>query len=192
MARSSPWLAASALPLVLAAGLLAGCSEAESPDDKVDPVRADAIARVVPAEQALAGLHLPTLDLHTMPDAEIRKVVGAGPRCEFRYTTAGRGVLGISTEANGAAAGVVKLGGDLVSLAPQEGGKIAPETGDLTMRADPISITLSPDAAAPSAPREGVVRREASMVFEVGNELRVGYRGYLDCASDPSRIRHRR
>ena len=31
-------------------------------------------------------------------------------------------------------------------------------------------------------------RKEANAIFEVGQSLRVGYRGYLDCTSEPTKV----
>ena len=73
------------------------------------------------------------------------------------------------------AAGVVKLGGALVVLSPVAGAD-APE-GAVVLAAGEARATLAPEGGlGPDAP-DG----EAEMVFEVGDELRAGYRGTLDC-----------
>ena len=175
------------LTLVLAAvGVLAGCSENEAPDDDTQPVRAPEVVRIVPASEALAGAHIPTLDPVTMNDAEIRRVLEAGPRCEFRYTTTGDPVLAVNMRPNGATGGgVVKLNGSLIALEPASiGGDVGP-VGSFMLVADPIRMTVAPDRGEQAEGRDGVRRREADMVFEVEQSLRVGYRGYLDCASEP-------
>jgi len=81
--------------LVALLGLLAGCDGSGAPDDVVEHPRAAEIARIVAAEEALANAVVATLDPHTMSDAEIRKALGTGPRCEFRYTNSGKPVLAV-------------------------------------------------------------------------------------------------
>ena len=150
----------------LAATLLAGCNE-DAPGMAAEPAE---VAPVVPVERALAGVDVPTLDPAAMSEAEIREGLGSGPRCEFRYTAQGEPVLAVATGPDGAPTGaVVKLGGDLVLLDPVDSG--APE-GEIRLAAGEARAALRPLAAEAG---------EADMVFEVGNELRAGYRGFLDC-----------
>ncbi|MGE3279964.1 MAG: DUF6692 family protein [Alphaproteobacteria bacterium] len=169
-------------PLLFVLGLLAGCDN-EAPDDETQPARAPEIPRIVTAQEALAGAHIPTLDPATMNSAEIRKAIGNGPRCIFRYTSTGRPVLAVSTGAPAAAAeGVVKLNGHLVPLkaAPIEP---AGRNGEILLLAEPIRMTVAPDPGAQTED-PGYLRRQANMIFEVGQSLRVGYRGYLECGSE--------
>jgi hypothetical protein len=181
------------LPVIVAVGLLAACEESGRPDDKSRPIQSHEIARVVSAQEALSGAHIPTLDPATMREAEISKLIGDGPRCEFRYTTAGRAVLAMSTEAGGAAGqAVAKVNGKLVALAPAQAGEGGVNAGRINLTADPIRLTVMPDQERQSEPLEGVLRREAAMIFQIGDSLKVGYRGYVDCAPKPTRISHRR
>jgi hypothetical protein len=174
--------------LCFAVALLLGCSENEAPDDELHPVKAAEIARIVPAREALAGAHVPTLDPATMHEAEVRKALGAGSRCDFRYTSTGKTVLAISQSDATSGRAVVKLNGHLVMLtqAPQA------SSGEPTVRfllfADPIRITIDPDQQAQNGERTNLRRREANMIFEIAQSLRVGYRGYLDCTSEPRTI----
>jgi hypothetical protein len=152
-----------------------GCGERAAPDDETNPVQAAEIARITPANEAIAGAHIPTLDPATLVDAEIEKVLGPGPRCEFRYTSEGRPVLAATARANGEARdGVVKLNGHLVVL-----GRATPGAGELALAADRVRLTVTPEGAAKAA---GARQREADVIFEVGDSLRVGYRGYYRCA----------
>ena len=175
--------------LILVFGLLAGCAEDDAPDDDLKAIRPPEIARIVPASEALAGAHVPTLDPSTMNDAEIAKSLAEGPRCDFRYTTAGAPVLAIrmaAMEPTGTAlSAIVKLNGQLVPLEParKEAGKASADR--LLMASEPVRIMIQPDAAPTRMARNGVQRREADMIFEVGQRLRAGYRGYLDCALEP-------
>ena len=164
------------LALALALGGLAGCGQDGAPDDDLAAVGAPEVARVVPAEEALAGVHVPTLDPAVMNEAEIRAALGTDMACRFRYTAEGGPVLAVGLGPDGApAAGVVKLGGALVVLSPVAGAD-APE-GAVVLAAGEARATLAPEGGlGPDAP-DG----EAEMVFEVSDELRAGYRGYLDC-----------
>lgn len=152
-------------------GLLAGCSESDAPDDDLTAIRAPGIARIVPASEAISGAHIPTLDPAPMNDAEILKALGEGPHCEFRYTSTGKPVLAVKARPNGAAQGVVKLNGHLVVL------QSAPAENATVLEADRVRMTLTPD---PGEKADGS-QVEATSIFEIGNDLRAGYRGYYDC-----------
>jgi hypothetical protein len=167
--------AAAPPALLVALVALAGCGERAAPDDETNPVRAAEIARITPASEAIAGAHIPTLDPATLLDAEIEKVLGPGPRCEFRYTSEGRPVLAARGSAGNAAPdAVVKLNGHLVPLS-----RARAETGSLVLSADSVRLTVPPDGGEPTGSRR---QREANAIFEVGESLRVGYRGYYRCA----------
>lgn len=163
------------LSCMIAIGLLAGCGEQPAPDDETHPVRAPEIARIVPAREAIAGAHIPTLDPATMVDAEIQNMLGPGAHCEFRYTSEGRPVLAARAPSDSDAPdGVVKLNGHLVPLT-----RTSAEPRSLVFVADKIRLTVTPD----SGEQTGTARqREADVVFEVGDSLRAGYRGYYRCS----------
>ncbi|WEX07874.1 DUF6692 family protein [Chelativorans sp. AA-79] len=167
--RSSRGLA-SLLALILASGLSA-CGESDAPDDELHPVRSHEVPRVVPAGEAVSGLHIPTLDPETMNDAEVSAAIGPGSRCEFRYTSYGRPILAVKATPDGAAEGAVKLGGNLVVL------RSPSSSGELLFSADQVRMSLLPDGEA----SPGETPEEATSVFEVGDSLRVGYRGYYRC-----------
>lgn len=187
VARSLSAPAPAPLLAVALLGLLAGCDGNIAPDDAVQHPRAAEIARIVPAEEALANAVVATLDPRTMNDAEIREVLGPGPRCEFRYTSSGLPVLAVGAQPSGPPlGGVVKLNGHLVPLeAAPAGGAPAP-SGALLLAAGPIRMTILPEPEEGAEGRNGLRRREADMVFEVGESLRVGYRGYLGCGPMPT------
>lgn len=173
----------AAVGMALVLGLLAGCGQSDAPDDELQPVQATAVARVLPPEEVLEGANIPTLDPHTMVAAEVGRAIGDGPRCEFRYTGAGGPVLAVSAPGNGdAESGVLKLNGDLLLLEPAAG---AGEIEGVRLAAGPIRATVTPDASDEPEELDGARRREADMIFEIGEQLRVGYRGFLDCMSEP-------
>ncbi|MFC4172851.1 DUF6692 family protein [Microvirga sp. GCM10011540] len=188
MRTLSSWGGQAHLAFVVGLGMIvAGCSENEAPDDDLTSIRAPEIARIVPAQEALAGSNIPTLDPAPMNDAEIRKALGAGPLCEFRYTTAGRPVLAVGTQPDGAPrGGIVKLNGSMVPLSPAPVDGASGAASTLLLVADPIRMTVTPEGAE-QTDGTGAQRREANAVLEVGQSLRVGYRGYLDCISEPPR-----
>lgn len=177
------------LPLFFAFSVLAACSESQRPDDELNPVKGTEIPRITPPKEALAGAHVPTLDPATMHEAEIGKVLEAGPRCDFRYTSTGKPVLAISMPPEGPASrAVVKLNGHLIVLEPAPNAAGGEGIKLISMVADPVRMTLMPDQRERTGGRDTVRRREADAVFEVGQSLRVGYRGYLDCTREPPTI----
>lgn len=158
--------------IVLAVALLAGCSRNYAPDDANDPALGTEVARILPASEVLAGASIPSLDPSTMDDVQIDEVIGAGARCTFHYTSTGKPILAITQSDVGAAAGVVMLNGDLI---PLEAGPIL-DGATVVLGADPIRFTIFPVNATSVNGRE-----QAELIFEVGDQLRVGYRGYYGC-----------
>lgn len=165
-------LSAGATPaLLLALALLAACG---APDEETDARSAPDVVRILPGNEAVSGAHIPTLDPMTMVDAEILKVLGPGPRCEFRYTSAGKPVLAARPSWTGDAAdGVLKVNGHLVALS-----HTSAEGGGLVFADDKIRVTLRPENGERSGSAH---QREADVVFEIGDSLRAGYRGYYLC-----------
>jgi hypothetical protein len=182
------------LVAMVVSGLAVGCEDSGLPDDKVNQPQSHVVAKIVPASEALTGAHIPTLDPMTMAEAAVSKVIGGdGPRCEFRYTTAGAAALAMSTTADGDVhEGVVKVNGSLVALAPVSTDLAGRRPGSTMLAADPIRLTINADRGNEWKPLAGVSRHEATMIFEIGSDLKVGYRGYLDCSQEPVRISHRR
>lgn len=161
----------------LAAALLAGCGQSPAPDDA--PAPAPETVRVEPAAQALAGAHVRTLDPATLLDAEILKVVGARPHCIFRYTSAGKPVVVVGAGTGDTPeVGVVKLNGKLVPLEPDRAAT-GLKPGGFALAADRVRVRVQPDQ--PVNASDASQRIEAEMLFEVGQELKVGYGGYLEC-----------
>lgn len=159
--------------MAFALGVLAGCGDSDAPDDDLTAIHAPEVARIVPASEALAGAHIPTLDPASMNDAELGKALGAGPRCEFRYSSEGDTVLAWEAPTTGAGQGVVKLNGHLVMLRPASTG------GRLLLVAGEIRLAIAPDRDRDGAAIDRLA--EADVVLEVGTNLRAGYRGYYKC-----------
>lgn len=155
--------------LATTAAALAGCGDAGAPDDIVEPARGDAVARVLPAEEALTGVHLPPLDPSTLTLAEIDATLDAPRVCLFRYTSRGRPALATAVGPEGRPVrGVVKLAGHLVLLEAASGqgpGAYRLEAGDIRVEMHPLE---GEDALA-------------EMTFAVSEALHAGYRGYYAC-----------
>lgn len=161
-------------PIWLACLLLTGCGS-EAPDDAVNAALGKNIPRVVTLQEALTTPDIPTLDPHSMNDAEIAKVLGAAPFCAFRYVSDGQPALAwTSSPVEGRAPAVLKLNGGLVALQHESG------AGGMQFVADELHMQVTPDDAQESVRSDGRPQ-EAKLLFEIGQELRVGYGGYLVC-----------
>lgn len=169
--RTAAWRAC-----LLAIGLLAGCGESSAPDDDLTAIRAPEIVQIMPASEALAGAHVPTLDPATMNDAEIEKALGAGPHCEFRYTSEGKPVLAWEASRNSAGKGVVKLNGYLVVL------RSAAASDEVVLAAEQVRWSVARDREDRDEGFPNEREGEATAVFEVEGKLKVGYSGYYQCA----------
>lgn len=155
---------------------LGSCGESGRPDDDLSHVRPPEQIRVASAAEAVAALHLPSLDPATMTSAEIARVLGPGEPCVFRYTSGGNPVLGVRNPSSDGAA-VVKLNG---VLAPLRTATVS--AGRLAFAAPPVRLELRL-ADGDDAGARGDGQREADLVFRVGRDLEVGYRGYYGCPS---------
>jgi hypothetical protein len=178
----SPGLQAIAAALLALA--LAGCDGNDAPDDVARPDRAREIAVVVPVDQALANAQVPRLDPETLNDAEIREALGTGPVCLFRYTAAGRPVLAVRQSPEEGPGGIVKLNNHLVRLGAA---RDATSDGHLVLAAPPVRLTVTPPL-----PEGEIPRRESDLVLEIGEMLRVGYRGNVSCRPAPPTATSRR
>lgn len=162
--------------LLLSAGLLAGC-ENEPPDDELNPARAEEIKRIMTAEEALAGADLAKIDPAPLLEAEIRKAIGQGARCEFRYTGNGKPVLAVGQTEGARPDAIVKLNGRLVALRTAS----PPNDGSISVVAEPVRMAVQAGKEDGPADGDRIRSREATGILEVGEQLKVGYRGYWDC-----------
>ncbi|KUO65725.1 MAG: hypothetical protein APF80_12605 [Alphaproteobacteria bacterium BRH_c36] len=181
------------LPFSLLVFILTGCSQSPLPDDEKTPARSHPVARVVVPAEALQGAVIATVDPATMVEQEIEEIVTSESRCEFRYTAAGRPVLAVAVSPKGdAERGVLKLNGNLIALDPQPSkpaGDRLPQLASLS--AGPMTAVVRMADKSATTVREGVQRRTAHMVFEIGTDLQVGYRGYYDCGNALQDIAYR-
>lgn len=159
----------------LAALLLTACGDPAPGEGVKKPLMSDPPPEVVGAREAVNTPDIPTIDPQTLDAAEIDKVLGAGPRCIFAYTAESPPVVALQVTGDNAGEGVVKIHGRLVKLAAQRA-----EAGGFALSGDGMSVNIEPPAAADDArPTE---LREADMLFELEQGLRVGYRGWYRCA----------
>ncbi|HEV7346613.1 MAG TPA: hypothetical protein VGN60_13375 [Devosia sp.] len=170
-----PWHAALLLPLSSLV-LLAGCAQNDVPEAVISPATETAMPQLVSAAELIEAADVPTIDPHTLRYPMIEAVIGSGPFCAFHYTREGDPVLGISPgPLDGAPAGVVMLNGDLLAL------EAAPATLGLVLSAGAIRFTILAEDGE-SATLAPSPLEEATMLFEVGDQLLVGYGGYYGCA----------
>lgn len=154
---------------LLATAALASCGEADRPDDIVDPARGETAPRIVSAGEAVARVHVPTVDPATMNAAEIERALGEGRICIFRYTSTGDPVFATAFAPDGTPLrGVVSLGGDLVLLDAAPGESAAA----YHLEAGPIRVTITPHTDDES---------RATATFAIAEALHAGYGGYHDC-----------
>jgi hypothetical protein len=50
-------------------------------------------------------------------------------------------------------------------------------------------MAVIPDGQEQVIERRKVRRKQANAIFEAGESLKVGYRGYLDCTSEPTPLK---
>lgn len=174
--RSGPRSLAWKLLLPLAALLLTACGDPAPGEGVKEPLMSGPPPEVVGAREAVNMPDIPTIDPQTLDAAEIDKVLGAGPRCIFAYTAESPPVVALQVTGDNAGQGVVKIHGRLVKLAA-----LRAETGGFALKGDGMSIHIDPAATADD-PRPTELR-EADMLFELEQGLRVGYRGWYRCTA---------
>jgi hypothetical protein len=141
----------------------------------VDAVYRDPPAAPGSIEQALSNTLLSRLDLSPMPDAEAARVLDAEAPCTFRRAAGSHPVLWAT--ADGAAA-AMKLNGVLVTLSGTGTDTGTDAAGDAVFRAPGVRLTLNPLGEAADW------RADAELIFALDAGLRVGYRGFYDCAGE--------
>lgn len=148
--------------------LMAGCDGGPPPGS---PAQSPRTAIVVPSMQAVRTAYVPSLDPHTMVEAEVARVLSSGPRCAFHYTDGGKPVVAFTP----GTVGVLKLNGSLVRLSAE--GVMAEGGGVLS--AEGLRVAVVPEPRGDDASlRE---QRPADMRFAVQGGAEIGYRGFFDC-----------
>jgi len=137
-----------------------------------DPALGEDEPQVASAAEVLEGVRVATLDPAKLTAAEIGEVLDDDGLCVFRYTSESEPALAFAPNAEGGEAGVIKLNGDLVPMsAASDDGMPAFEAGE-------IRIALSSEQQAQGWDAD---QNEATMIFAIGERLRVGYGGYINC-----------
>jgi hypothetical protein len=167
------------LLMPLAALLLTACGDPAPGEGVKTPPMSDPSPKIVSAREAVNTPDIPTIDPQALDAAEIEKVLGAGQRCIFAYTAESPPVVALDVTGDNAGQGVMKIHGRLVKLAAQR-----TEAGGFALSGDGMSVNIEPASAANDAmPTE---LREADMLFELEQGLRVGYRGWYRCSESGS------
>lgn len=170
--RSPAWK----LLMPLAALLLTACGDPAQGEGVEKPLMSDPSPEVVGAREAVNTPDIPTIDPQTLEAAEVDRVLGTGPRCIFAYTAESPPVVALQSTGNNVGQGVVKIHGRLVKLAAQRA-----QAGGFALNGDGLSVKIQPANAGDEArPTE---LREADMLFELEQGLRVGYRGWYRCTA---------
>lgn len=160
----------------LAAVLLTACGDPAPGEGVEKPLMSDPPPELVGAREAVNTPDIPTIDPQTLDAAEVEKVLSAGPRCTFAYTAESPPVAALQVTGDSAGQGVVKIHGRLVKLSAQRA-----EDGGFVLSGDGLSVKIEPANAGDEArPTEF---READMLFELEQGLRVGYRGWYRCTA---------
>ena len=125
------------------------------------------------ADEAARRAELATTDLEALTDAELQRMLGAGPICRFAYAPDHAPVAAATPPNADAGRGVIKLHGRLVPMSARyqtlagEGFELS--SGDVTVLASP-----SQEGAGDA--------REAEALLRIGRDLEVGYGGFYECS----------
>lgn len=120
-------------------------------------------------EDALNKVMISSLDLAPMSEEEADKVLQPGERCTFRRSQESDPILWAARDGSGAAA---KLNGVLVELeSPAD-----PAAASAQFTTEGMTVAVGP------FDEEDDPRKEAELVFELDEGLKVGYTGYYACS----------
>ena len=140
----------------------------------------DVRSALVSLDQALSTDDVATIDPEFLTDEDIALLDADNGRCGFTYTKDSPPALAIGSGANGAAAALVKLSGDLVRLdAPGR------QSGDttLTFAADGISVWIAAPDGGDLQDKGPGTRQQADLVLQLDSGLQAGFRGYYGCGA---------
>lgn len=139
--------------------------------DASDPALGEAPAQLSSPQSALQGATIAALDPETLEIEQIEELMSSAAVCTFSYTSEGKPVFAF---AGGGDAALVKVNNALIEMS-----RSADDTGTAYQAGD-IGITLTPEQQAQGW---DVDQTEATMIFEIGTQLRVGYDGYVGCSA---------
>ena len=131
-------------------------------------------AEEVPASEAARQAELATTDLETLTDAEVQRVLGAGPVCRFAYAEDDATVAAATAAAGaGSSRGVIKLHGRLV---PMDVRARASSGDGFELSSGEVTVVATAYAGSPrTEPRDAEAR------LRIGQALDVGYGGFYVC-----------
>lgn len=151
------------------------------------PDEAAVQSRVVPAREAITTANIAMTDLGELDEAEIERVLGRGPRCDFSYSRDAGPVLAASlpTDASGAGKGVVKLHGLLVETTARHTAAKPSSASGVTVSAEGMQVVVEPQADGTRS-ADGRSVREANARLHLDAGMSVGYGGFYRCGSGAS------
>jgi hypothetical protein len=139
----------------------------------VQPTRKPEPAEEMPAGEAARRAELATTDLEALTDAELQRMLGAGPICRFAYAPDHAPVAAATAPGADDSRGVIKLHGRLVPMSVRY----------QTLAGDGFELS-SADVRVSAAAYEGTAgngAREADARLQIGEDLEVGYGGFYEC-----------
>jgi hypothetical protein len=139
----------------------------------VESIYRDPPARTGTVADALSNTLISTLDPAPMPRAEADRVLSATPRCTFNRSPETGPILWIAADDTHAA---IKLNGILVEL--KGGGQAHDDGARFSIPGAELAVRTLGDAAG--------WRANAELIFELDEGLRVGYRGFYRCGTNPA------
>ena len=179
-ALCSAFLRSSSLMVAL---LLVACGD-PAPGEGVDQLRERrSMPEVVSAAEAVRTPEISTIDLQTMDAAEFEEIIGAGSRCTFSYTSEGSPVFAASMTSQEGAEGAIKIHGKLVRIVAREVKTVDALVQGATFTADGLRVDVSPK---PKEDDAGGQPRQANVVLELEQGLKVGYHGWYTCRKERS------
>lgn len=128
---------------------------------------------IVSLDEALSTAHVAVIDPGFLTEEEIAQLLPGGAACSFNYTTASPPSL-VLGDVDGAAAGLVKLSGDLVRIEQTAPGELGTEG---------LTIRLGPAGEAETLEGVGAEPVELTMTLELDAGLTAGYRGFYSCGA---------
>lgn len=173
-----PWI--KRLTPIYGALLLTACGD-PAPGEGIDfPKAMEPAPQIVSASEALNSANIPEVDLGTMDEAEIAKVIPPGPYCSFAYLKASPPVLAAAISGNGTAVGVIKIHGRLVKVTAQEV-RVEELADGAVFVTKGVRLEVTPDLNQDSTLDDGKRRWPADLIFELEQGLHVGYHGWYSC-----------